>query len=278
MNGTSHGSTPAPTFAADAVPLIDRAALARLPIMASLAAIETEFIGRIFATPAARYLQTTRGLGFTGRSHVVDLGAGYGQWAAALAGDNTLVTAVEPQAARVAFTGQLAAALGVTNLHAVVGSAEAVPLEDGCADAVFCFGVLQYVDAAGLFAECARLLRPGGMAYVIGKGVGGYVFDWCEQNNRSAAFDPRRVAADAFMNTLSLEATGAVHAAAAWRDRITPLEAAEALATASGFRVEHAGPEGSRVEATGAALAYPSHFFRREYRGLPFSYELVLTR
>jgi 2-polyprenyl-6-hydroxyphenyl methylase / 3-demethylubiquinone-9 3-methyltransferase len=50
--------------------------------------------------------------------------------------------------------------------HGVVpvqGSVLAVPLSDGCADVVVAGEILEHVeDHAGVLAECARLLRPGG--------------------------------------------------------------------------------------------------------------------
>lgn len=45
----------------------------------------------------------------------------------------------------------------------VRGSVLAVPLADGCADVVLAGEILEHVeDHAGVMAECARLLRPGG--------------------------------------------------------------------------------------------------------------------
>jgi 2-polyprenyl-6-hydroxyphenyl methylase / 3-demethylubiquinone-9 3-methyltransferase len=45
----------------------------------------------------------------------------------------------------------------------VLGSVLQVPLADGCADVVLAGEILEHVaDHAGVLAECARLLRPGG--------------------------------------------------------------------------------------------------------------------
>jgi 2-polyprenyl-6-hydroxyphenyl methylase / 3-demethylubiquinone-9 3-methyltransferase len=56
---------------------------------------------------------------------------------------------------------ELAREHGVTP---VLGSVLAVPLADGCADVVLAGEILEHVaDHAGVLAECARLLRPGGV-------------------------------------------------------------------------------------------------------------------
>lgn len=259
-------------------PLPDLGAVRGLQATAGLAPIETEFIGRVFSTPAGRYVQTLTGVGLHGLDCVVDVGAGYGQWSLCLAALNRRVIAIEPQEGRVAFLRELLAATGVPGVSVQHGSAESIPLPPETADGALCFGVLQYADTARLFAELARVLRPGGLAYVVGKGLGGYLCDWIERPNRSDAFDPRQVAADAFANTLHLEQRGALHPASRWTDRIVPLERAAACAAECGLEVLDSGPEGAIVERSGAALAHPSHFFRRTYRGFPFSYELLLQR
>ena len=57
--------------------------------------------------------------------------------------------------------------LGLARQHGVQpvgGSALAVPLVDGCADVVLACEILEHVeDDTAVLAECARLLRPGGL-------------------------------------------------------------------------------------------------------------------
>jgi SAM-dependent methyltransferase len=54
------------------------------------------------------------------------------------------------------------------DVEVVEAGMEAMPIDDGAADWVWCRDVLVHVDAARGFAECARILRPGGqmLAYV----------------------------------------------------------------------------------------------------------------
>jgi 2-polyprenyl-6-hydroxyphenyl methylase / 3-demethylubiquinone-9 3-methyltransferase len=60
--------------------------------------------------------------------------------------------------------------LEVARQHGVVpvlGSVLAVPLADGCADVVVAGEILEHVeDHVGVLAECARLLRPGGILVI----------------------------------------------------------------------------------------------------------------
>jgi SAM-dependent methyltransferase len=251
--------------------------IAAMPETAALPDRDREFLERIYATPAGRYEQTIRAAGLTGLARVADLGCGYGQWAACLAAHNEAVEAIDVSPHRVDWVAAMARTLGFDHLRAHVGRAEDARIERPV-DGLLSFGVMQYVDTAAFFATCASMVRPGGVAYVLGKDVGGYLRDWFEQRNRSAAFDPRAVTVSAFLNSLSLDRTGAVHPDAEWTDRIVPSETAAAEARRAGFDIVHAGPEGSLVEQRDPAPAFESHFFTRHFEGLPNSYELLLRR
>jgi SAM-dependent methyltransferase len=87
-------------------------------------------------------------------SQVVDLGAGTGLLTAGLLDLGLHVTAVEPLAKmreRIPAPAK-----------AVDGSAEAIPVADGAADAVFAGQAWHWFDAERAIAEAARVLRPGG--------------------------------------------------------------------------------------------------------------------
>ncbi|MGY4897097.1 class I SAM-dependent methyltransferase [Micromonospora aurantiaca (nom. illeg.)] len=93
-------------------------------------------------------------------AQVVDLGAGTGiltRGLLALTGPVAQVVPVEPDPG---MRAQLAAATpGAT---ALAGSAEAVPLPDGSADAVLAGQAYHWFDRERAHAEAARVLRPGG--------------------------------------------------------------------------------------------------------------------
>ncbi len=95
---------------------------------------------------------------------LVDIGCGNGAQTLALADCARRLTGVDIDPAFVADFERAAAAGGLADrADAVVAAGAAVPLPDGCADAVTCFTVLEHVpDERAALAEMRRLLRPGG--------------------------------------------------------------------------------------------------------------------
>lgn len=242
-----------------------------------LGANDRAFLQRIFSAPPERYLARLANVGLTGLDRVLDVGCGFGQWSLCLASTNRATVAIEPEPIRLAVLEQIVGLLEHPGLDLRAGRAEELPVEDASADGAFCFGVLQYSDPKRLLGEIARTLRPGGIAYVLGKDIGGYLHDWLERKNVTADFDPRRCAVDAFANTLSLETRGVPADGTRWGDRIVSLEDAEKAAREVGLVVEGAGEEAS-VHAGGRTPEEDAPFFRTEYQGLRNSYEIVVRK
>ncbi|MEU4713849.1 class I SAM-dependent methyltransferase [Micromonospora purpureochromogenes] len=90
-------------------------------------------------------------------ARVVDLGAGTGILSRAILDLGHEVLPVEPDPG---MRAQLAAA--TPGSTALAGSAEAVPLPDGTADAVLVGQAYHWFDKERAHAEIARVLRPGG--------------------------------------------------------------------------------------------------------------------
>ncbi|MFI6332313.1 class I SAM-dependent methyltransferase [Micromonospora chersina] len=90
-------------------------------------------------------------------ARVVDLGAGTGILTRGVLALGHQVVPVEPDPG---MRAQLAAATPGTT--ALAGSAEAVPLPDGTADAVLVGQAYHWFDREPAHAEIARVLRPGG--------------------------------------------------------------------------------------------------------------------
>ncbi|MEU5529880.1 class I SAM-dependent methyltransferase [Micromonospora chersina] len=95
--------------------------------------------------------------GLEAPARVVDLGAGTGILTRGVLALRHQVVPVEPDPG---MRAQLAAATPGTT--ALAGSAEAVPLPDGSADAVLVGQAYHWFDKEPAHAEIARVLRPGG--------------------------------------------------------------------------------------------------------------------
>ena len=95
-------------------------------------------------------------LGLGARSVVIDLAAGTGKLTRGLVGRFDRVIAVEPLAR---MRDQLAGA--VPGAEAVDGTAEQMPLDSDCADAVLVAQAFHWFDGGPALDEIARVLRPG---------------------------------------------------------------------------------------------------------------------
>jgi ubiquinone/menaquinone biosynthesis C-methylase UbiE len=93
---------------------------------------------------------------------VVDLGAGTGKLTATLVGPADDVVAVEPLLPMAIRLRDVVPAARV-----VAGTAEAIPLRDGCADTVVVGQAFHWFDGPRALAEAARVLRPGGVLGLI---------------------------------------------------------------------------------------------------------------
>jgi ubiquinone/menaquinone biosynthesis C-methylase UbiE len=90
---------------------------------------------------------------------VVDLAAGSGKLTRPLAALGCEVIAIEPVA-------EMRAAIGPT-ARALDGTAEAIPLPDGSADAVTVGQAFHWFEGPAALAEIERVLRPGGVLALV---------------------------------------------------------------------------------------------------------------
>jgi SAM-dependent methyltransferase len=108
-----------------------------------------------YPAPALEFLRRTFELG-PGQV-VVELGSGTGKLTRGLLSFGAAVVAVEPAAGmREVFARTLPGTL------VLAGQAEAIPLPDGCADAVLVAQAFHWFRAPAALREIARVLRPGG--------------------------------------------------------------------------------------------------------------------
>ena len=101
---------------------------------------------------------------------VVDVGARDARHTIRLVRDLRLrAIALDPVRAHVERATRAVAEAGLErHVDVVEAGIEAMPIDDGVADWIWCRDVLVHVDLPRGFAECARILRPGGhmLAYV----------------------------------------------------------------------------------------------------------------
>jgi ubiquinone/menaquinone biosynthesis C-methylase UbiE len=101
-------------------------------------------------------------LGLGEGSTVVDLAAGTGKLTVVLARTRARVVAIEPAAGMLE---RLRAALPGVEAHEA--PAEAIPLPDGCADAVTVAQAFHWFATEDALAEMQRVLRPGGRLALV---------------------------------------------------------------------------------------------------------------
>jgi SAM-dependent methyltransferase len=96
----------------------------------------------------------------------VDLGSGSGMdsfLAARQVGETGRVVGIDMTEAQLAKSRRLASDHGIANVEFVEAHIEQLPLADGSAEVVISNGVINLApDKAAVFAEVARVLRPGG--------------------------------------------------------------------------------------------------------------------
>lgn len=99
-------------------------------------------------------------------ARVADVGCGDGSLARVMARAGARVIGIDPGPQQLA---RAAAAEAAGDEVYVCALGEALPLRDGCLDAVVFFNALHHVPVAvqgAALAEAARVLRPGGLVYV----------------------------------------------------------------------------------------------------------------
>ena len=100
-----------------------------------------------------------RVLGDVAGRDVLELGCGAAQWSIALSACGARVTGLDVSHAQLAHARN-----GAPALPLVQASGEQLPFADRSFDVVFCdHGAMSFCDPEISTAECARLLRPGGL-------------------------------------------------------------------------------------------------------------------
>jgi ubiquinone/menaquinone biosynthesis C-methylase UbiE len=111
-----------------------------------------------------------------GAGTVLDLAAGTGKLTRILAEQADTVVAVEPvDGMREVLRQQL------PHVRTLSGTAESIPLPDGCVDAVFVAEAFHWFDPPVAAAEIARVLKPGGGLAVLWNTPGWKDLPWFDE-------------------------------------------------------------------------------------------------
>jgi SAM-dependent methyltransferase len=166
------------------------------------------FISRVYRDGLQKYINRIAAIGFTGQSSMLDAGCGFGQWSLALASKNIRVHACDISKQRVEFVNHLVTDMGLDNLDVSLSSLNSLPFPDASFDAIFCYGVIHALPWRATLEEFKRVLKPGGKLYFTANGLGWYIFLFQEEYNKAKDYDPKKVAANALLDTLNYDREG----------------------------------------------------------------------
>jgi sarcosine/dimethylglycine N-methyltransferase len=212
----------------------------------------TEWLFEVFA-----------GLGPRAGQLVVDVGARDAKHAIRLVQQHALrAIAVDPVPHHVEVARRAVAEAGV-DVDVLQAGIESMPIDDDAADWIWCRDVLVHVDLARGFAECARVLRPGGqmLTYVtcstpsLEPREAAWLFDALAIVPEST--DPHAIEARAAAAGLTL--TSKTELGGEWRERMLAdgtWSANDDLAELSRLRRSGADFDDPRVAAQAAGAAW----------------------
>ena len=231
------------------------------------------FIQRVFSQGIDTYINRLEAIGFTKKLKVLDAGCGYGQWSIALAALNDYVCSCDLSLTRINFLNSLYNKLGINNLSTCQSQLNPLPFPTSSFDAVFCYGVIFLTKWEDTLKEFYRVLKPDGKIYVNANGLGWYVFLWNSEHNKTDDYDPKKVASNVLIETLTYKRDNILPSGA--RTIIEPDELKDALVKI-GFSNVQLGDEGTlHLDTT---KKKPKVFFKRNYKELVGIHEAVATK
>jgi SAM-dependent methyltransferase len=123
-----------------------------------------EYYKYIFQFTMDQFRERVDMVGITDADHVLDAGCGYGQWSVALAEVNRRVSACDRDPGMLRIAEAIARRCGVSDRIDLRSHDlnSPLPYDDASFDAVWCWGVIMFVDRDLTLREFNRVLRPGG--------------------------------------------------------------------------------------------------------------------
>jgi SAM-dependent methyltransferase len=130
------------------------------------------YAARMHANPFEHYLKRAAALGFRGE-RMLDAGCGTGTWTFPFTDFFERVDGIDISAPRIALAKALAEQFRTEKAKFAEGDVLRLPYGESAFDLVFCYSVIiSYLPARSVFAEFARVLKPGGKLFVVLNGRG----------------------------------------------------------------------------------------------------------
>jgi SAM-dependent methyltransferase len=136
---------------------------------------ERKFLDEELSRSLSYYETRVSAIGFKEKNVVLDVACGIGQWTIALAKGNKQVVGIDISSTRLMVANHLVKNMGVNNITLRWADMNALPFEDKCFDAIFCYGALMFGNIPKTLHEFARVLRPRGRLYTNVNGYGWYI-------------------------------------------------------------------------------------------------------
>jgi len=238
-------------------------------IAKSLSGNDFEFFKRVWKTDLEVYRARLKTIRFVDLENVLDAGCGMGQWTLCLDELNGHVCALDSIGIRVEIVRQIMEAAGVNNADVRKQSIETIDYPDDHFDGIFCYGVLMMTNYRRTLREFYRVLKPGGKVYLSNTGLGWYLYNLITPYNPAEDYDPRKMAVEAFENTLAFFAEGV---RTPGRQLILPSQLVKKEMGTIGFKEVRVGGEGTlQLDPTVSIQS----FFPAQHYGLENVYEVL---
>ena len=149
------------------------------------------FFKRVYATPLSTYKKRLKLLKIENKKTVLDAGCGFGQWSISSSFLNDEIYALDTDLNRVDIIEKISNSLNQTNLFFSNGILENLPFKNNTFDAILCYSVIFISDYKRSIREFYRVLKPGGVVYIVGNGIGFYLNRIITNHNSSPGFSSR---------------------------------------------------------------------------------------
>lgn len=168
-----------------------------------LKGVDLEFFKRVWSSDFNNYKSRLKALDINGFERVLDAGCGFGQWSLSMASLNKNIFSIDLSSNRINVLNEIINIHEISNIKTSVQSIQKSNFSDEYFDCIFCYSSIYLTDFKKTLKEFYRILKPGGKLYISTNGIGWYIHNLIDGHNSSKNFDSRKMAINAFENTLN---------------------------------------------------------------------------